>query len=147
MTVHISETLKDTQAITIANGAAGLTNIDGAILDMKGFDAVLIVVQTGPIVAGAVTSLKIAQDDNAAMSSDADLAGSAQTIADTDDNKVFYVDIRHPTKRYLRLKVLRATANATVSAVYYQYAAKSLPVTQPTGVVGEKFTGPAEGTA
>ncbi len=55
MTVNISETLKDTQAITIANGAAGLTNIDGAILDMKGFDAVLIVVQTGPIVATAVT--------------------------------------------------------------------------------------------
>ncbi len=147
MTVHISEMVKASQAITIANGAAGTTNSDGAILDMAGYDSVLMVVQTGPIVAGAVTSLKVSQDDNADMSSDADISGSKQTIRDTDDNKVFYVDIRTPTKRYLRLKVLRGTQNATVSAMYYQYSAKALAVTQPAGVVGEKFTGPAEGTA
>ena len=42
-------------------------------------------------------------------------------IADDDDNKVFYLDIKRPQLRYGRLVVSRATQNATVSAVAVLY--------------------------
>jgi len=147
MSAHLMDIVKATQAITIAAGAAGTAAINGTILDMQGFDGLAVVVQTGPIVAAAVTSMKVSQDDDSAMGSDNDIAGTKQTIADDDDNKAFMTDIIRPTKRYVRVKVSRATQNATVSAMYYQYKAKAVGVTQPSGVALEKFVDPAEGTA
>ena len=54
-----SQNQKISSAVTIAAGAAGATNINGSILDMADFEGVLVTVQTGPIVAGAVTSIKM----------------------------------------------------------------------------------------
>ena len=59
------------------------------------------------------------------------------------------VEILNPRERYLRLVVDRATENAAVAnAIYIQYKASRLPVpAQGTGIIGETFTDPAEGTA
>ena len=76
-----------------------------------------------------------------------DVLGTSQTIADDDDNKVFYINIQSPRLRYGALKVLRATQNAPVSAVAYLYRGRNLPVTQAAGVTGETHIGALAGTA
>lgn len=133
--------------VTPAAGAAGTTAITGSTIDFAGYRGGLIIVQTGPIVTGAVTSIKFEHSDNSDMSSSADVAGTAQTIADDDDNEVFYIDICFPRKRYGRLLVSRGTQNATVAATCVLYGSNVAPTTQPSGVSGEVHVGKASGTA
>jgi len=133
--------------VTVAAGAAGSTALEGSVIDFAGYSGGLIIVQTGPIVTGAATSIKFQHGDVAALSDAADVLGTSQTIADDDDNKVFYIDVSKPRKRYGRLYVSRATQNATVAATCVLYGATVAPTTQPTGVAGETHVGAAAGTA
>ncbi|HYV18614.1 MAG TPA: hypothetical protein VFC25_06265 [Verrucomicrobiae bacterium] len=135
----IIQATKLQSAVTPTAGAAGATNINGSIIDMAGFDACLIAVHFGAIVAGALTSIKAQQGDDSGLSDAADVAGSSVTVADTDDDKVFYIDVR-PRKRYLRLVVSRATQNATVCASYLQYDAHDEPSAQLAAVTGATVT-------
>jgi hypothetical protein len=147
---YFTENHKITQAVTTANGAAAATAIEGVALDTAGFDGGCCIVTMGPIVANAVTSIKLQQSDDSDGDPDdwTDLTGTSQTIADDADNTVFVIDFKRTTKRYVRLYVSRATQNATVgAATYVQYGARQCPVTQPAGVTVEKFYGVAEGTA
>jgi len=139
--------VKIVQAITVTAGAAGTTAINGTAIDMAGYDGVIFVVQFGAIVAGAVTSIKVQQDTTSAFGAAADLAGTGQTVADTDDDKVFYVDVKAPREDFVRLVVSRGTANATVAAMAYLYGARSRPTTHGTNVAGEFWERPAEGAA
>jgi hypothetical protein len=143
----LSDDVKVVQAITITAGAAGLTAINGTVIDTAGYDGVLFVVQFGAIVALAVTSIKAQQDVVVGMGAAADLAGTNQVVADTDDDKIFYIDIKRPLEQFVRLVVSRATANATLAAMAYLYRSRSRPVAHGTGVAGEKFASPIEGTA
>jgi hypothetical protein len=144
--IRLGADTKIASVITGTAGAAASTAINGTILDMAGYRSVLFVVPFGPIVGTAVTSLKVQQGNDSGLSDAADLEGSSQTVADTDDDKIFFVDIHNVQKRYVRLVVSRATANATLMAVALLYNGRKRPVTQPTGVSGEAFAGPAEGT-
>lgn len=149
-TKELSASVKMTQAITVTNGAAGTSAINGVTLDMSGFEGVLVAVTFGPIVAGAVTSIKMQQGQASNLSDAADLVNTGQTIADTDDEKTFYIDLFKPRERYVRLVVGRGTQNATVaSATYFQYGSpKTVPVpSHGTNVAGETHIAPAEGTA
>ena len=146
--MNLSPNVKISSAVTPTAGVAATTDIEGTILDMSGYEGVLVVVRMGTITANAVTSIKMQQDTAATMSGAADLTGTAQTIADTDDDKIFYIDLFRPTERYVRLYVDRGTQNAVVaSAIYIQYGPKATPITQPTGTSGETHASPAEGTA
>lgn len=139
---------KITQAIAPAAGVAGTTDINGATLDMSGFEGILMKVTFGAITASAVTSIKAQQGAASDLSDTADLLGTGQTIADTDDEKVFYIDLYKPRERYVRLVVDRGTQNAVVaSAEYEQYGARNEPVTHGSNVSGETHISPAEGTA
>lgn len=138
---------KISQAVTVTNGAAGATNINGATLDMSGFEGVLMEATMGAIVAGAVTSIKAQQGGQSDASDMSDLLGTSQTIVATDDEKTFYIDLKKPTKRYVRLVALRATQNATLTATYIQYGARKMPTAHGSNVSGETHVGPAEGTA
>lgn len=140
--------VKFTQAITPTNGAAGTTDINGAALDMQGFGAVLMVVTFGAITTNAVTSIKAQQGLVSNLSDAADLVGTAQTVADDDDEKTFYIDLIRPQERYVRLLVDRGTQNAVVASAYYiQYNPDNKPTVQPTGVAGEIHLDKIEGTA
>lgn len=146
--MNLSKNVKITQIITPTAGAAGTTDINGTTLDMSGYEGVLFVVTMGAITTGAVTSIKAQQDTDSAMGTAADLAGTAQTVADDADEKMFYIDLVKPTERYVRLVVDRATQNAVVaSATAYQYGAHNAPVTHGSNVSGETHVSPAEGTA
>lgn len=138
-----------TQAITATNGAAGTSAINGAIIDMSGYEGVLVIVNTGAITSGAVTSIKMQQDTASAMGGAADLLGTSQTIADTDDEDTFVIDLFKPQERYVRLVVSRATQNAVISAAtYIRYGARTKPVTSASATINvESHIGVAEGTA
>lgn len=143
---QLSKNAEIKQVITVTNGAAAATAINGAILDMANFKAVLFLLQFGAIVTAAVTSFKVSQSDNSDMSSSEDITGSNQTVADSDDEKTFYCDVI-PTKRYVRLIVSRATQNATVSAIAIKYGSASNPIAQATPVLGETIGVAVGGTA
>lgn len=146
--MNLSKNVKISTAVTPTEGAAAATDLTGTILDMQGFEGVLVVVRMGAITAGAVTSIKMQQDTDSAGGTMADLEGTSQTIADTDDDKTFYIDLYKPRERYVRLYVDRATQNAVVaSAEYIQYGARDMPTTHGTNVSGETHVSPAEGTA
>ena len=138
--------MKVVQATTVTAGAAGTTAVNGAAVDLSGFEEIAIIVPFGAIVSGAVTSIKAqGSSDNSSFS---DLEGSAQTVADTDDDKTFYVTINKPVHRYVRLVVDRGTQNATVGGIVaVQCMPRTVPVTHGTNVSGESHVSPAAGTA
>lgn len=146
--MNLSKVTKITPAITPDSGVAGTTDINGTILDMQGFEGALIKVVMGAITAGAATSIKAQQGAASDLSDAADLENTGQVIADSDDNKTFYIDLFRPMERYVRLVVDRATQNAVVaSATYLQYGARKAPTAHATGVTGETHISPDEGAA
>jgi len=135
-------------AITPTAGAAGTTSITGSTIDSANSHGVLFIIRMGTIVSGAVTSLKVQHSDTTTSGDFVDVAGTAQTIADTDDDGIFVADIKKPAKRYVRIVISRATQNATVaSAEALVYGLRSLPFSQPSGTKLEAFGTPASGTA
>ena len=146
MAENISNQIKTTRVSNAA--AAGTTTINSSSVDMLNYEGVRFTVPFGAIVAGAATSVKANQ--SADDSTFNDLLGSSQTVADTDDNKVFIIDIWRPIDRYVRCTVLRATQNSTVDGIIAeQYGPRVLPPTNDATTVGgqEIHTSPAEGTA
>lgn len=130
-------------------GAAGATDLTSDVVDTQGYDGVRFKVAFGAIVSGGVVSVKAQQGAAANMSDGADLEGTSQTVADTADSKVFIVEIYRPEERYLRVKTLRATQDATVDYMEAElFGGRVQPVTQDATVGGlEIFNSPPEGTA
>lgn len=145
--LSLGKDVKKVQAVTVAAGAAGTSAINGTTVDLSGFEEILVVVQVGPVVSGAVTSLKWQEGDDSGLSDAADVLGTSVTIADDDDNEVKFLHIIKPRKRYGRVVVSRATQNATVAAMYFLAGARTVPATDGTGVEGESHVSPALGTA
>lgn len=128
--------------------ATGTADRDGATLDMKGWDGVLMIAQFGTIAAGGANSIKAQQGAASSLSDAADLEGTKQTIADDYDGKIALIDIYQPRERYVRVVVDKDTTNACAETVtYIQYRGKHLPATHGSGVASEVFVSPGEGTA
>ncbi|WP_428305506.1 hypothetical protein [Lacipirellula sp.] len=135
-TKELLSQVKVTQAITPTAGVAGQTDIEGATLDMAGFEGVLVEVTLGVITAGAVTGVVMQQSNASDMSGAETLAGPSITVADDDDGKVLALDLFRPTKRYVRVHVDRATQNAVIAgATYKQYGARSVPINSASSTV------------
>ena len=145
----LSQQIAVVSAITPTEGLAAATALNGSTLDTQTYNSerILILVHFGAIVSGAVTSLKVEVSDASNMSSPADIAGSAITVADTADNTFYMIDIINPIKRYLRLVVSRGTQKATVSAVYIVYGVRERPVTSSAVTAVEIHRDKATGTA
>jgi hypothetical protein len=147
-TTNLSVCVGVAQAITPTAGAAGTSAINGGWFDMAGFRGLLALITFGVITSTAVTSIKLQGANLDDQSDGADLEGTGQTIADTDDGKTFYVDLYRPLHRYIRLVVPRGTANAVVAeALYVGYEPRVTPTTHGTNVAGELQISPAAGTA
>lgn len=146
----LADNVKISIVSTVTDGAAGTSAVTSSAVDMTGYDGCLFVVPMGAIVSGAATSLKVQQCATSGGSY-ADLTGTNQTIADTDDDKLFYVDVQNPEKQFLKLVLSKATQNATNGGIIaIQYRANSVSnsgITQGTNVSGEKWNMPLEGTA
>lgn len=150
--MYLTDYANPIQLTTTTLGAAGTSAITSTAVNMAGYDGCLFLVPFGAIVSGAATSIKLQQCDTVGGSY-ADLTGTSQTVADTDDDTMFVIDIQQPQEQFLKLVVSRATQNATVgviAAIPYHKASRStvLPVAGTNAIGGvERFNAPAEGTA
>lgn len=131
--------------------AAGSTDSNGSSVDMQGFEGVLFVALFGTLTASAVTGLKAQQSsDDGSSDAFADLAGTAQSIADSKDDDCLVLDVCRPRERYVRPVVTRATANAVIDGVLaIQYGPRAKPTTHDAASIAgsELHVSPAEGTA
>lgn len=127
----------------------GTADREGAVLDMKGWDGVLMIVQLGTIATGGTNSVKAQQGTLSNGTDMADLLGTKQVIADDDDGEVVFIDLYQPREQYVRVYVDKDTSNACAETVtYLQYKGLSNPPTaMGSGVNGEQHASPAEGTA
>ena len=142
----ISDNIKMSVGLAYASGTAAR---EGATLDMQGYDGVLAIVQFGAIEAAGTNSIKMQQGALSNATDMADLAGTSQSIADNYDGKVAYIDVYQPRERYVRVYVSKDGAKACAETVtYVQYKGQFAPTSaHGTGVTGEQFVSPAEGTA
>ncbi len=130
--------------------ASGSADRDGAVLDMQGGHSVLAVVKFATIAAGAVTTIKMQQGDQANLSDAVDLEGTGLSVAADDDNQVFWSDLYLPTKRYVRLYIDKDGSNATAEMAFYiQYGPKVKPCDNNIAdtITGELHVSPDAGTA
>lgn len=140
----------DAKILTALDYASGTADRTGAVFDMADYRGVLMIVKLATIAAGGTNSIKAQQGAASNLSDAADLAGTAQTIADDDDNQIFVIDLYEPTERYVRLYVDKDTVNACAeSAIYVGYGSRKRPVsnTVTDAVTFERHMSPAEGTA
>lgn len=134
------------QATTATAGAAGTTAVNGAAVDLSGYDEIMILVPFGTIVSGAVTSIK--WQEGSTTSPTTDVLGTNMTVLDTEDDTTKCLRIIKPRNRYGRVVVTRGTQNATVGAIFYILQGGSTqPATDDTTVTQETHVSPAAGTA
>ncbi len=146
----IPKSISEFHFVSALDYVSGSADRNGAILDMAEFHGVLMVVKFGAIATGAVTSIKAQQDTAVGGGTMADLAGTAISVADDDDNQVFIIDLYEPVERYVRLVIDKDAANATAEMAWYlQYGARLRPTTVTVAdlVTYERHMSPAEGTA
>lgn len=144
---NLSTAVKVSSALDYADGNADRT---AAILDMSGYEGVLMIVKTAAIAAGGTNSIKAQQGALSNGNDMADLAGTKIDIAADDDNQVFVIDLANPQERYVRLFVDKDAANNMAeSAIYIQYGARVQPVSNNVtdAVTTELHVAPDEGTA
>ena len=147
MTANLSKQISIQQVITPVAGVAGTSDISGASVDMSLYQSVLFEVVFGVIAATAVTSIKVQQRDTS-TGTWADLEGTGITVANTDDGKIFFIDVVRPMERFVRVVVARATANAAVaSASALAYEPRQQATAHGATVSGEIHFSPVEGTA
>lgn len=143
--MNLSKSIK----ITRVNNdvSAGTSDVETAVIDMQNFEGCLFQVLFGAITSGAVTAIKAQQGNQADLSDAVDLPNTNVAVADTDNDKLFWLDIFRPTKRFIRLVVERGTANATIDGVVaMQYGPRVKPTVHDVATVGggEVHAGPAE---
>lgn len=128
---------KDVKIVPILSYASANSDRNSEVIDTVGYDKCTIVVHFATIAANAVTSMYLTHADAASdentLTSGANVATSSQSIADSDDNKVKYMEFV-PSKRYYQLVMDKDASNACAeSAIAYLYRADKVPVTHAGG--------------
>jgi hypothetical protein len=123
--------------------ANGTSAIESASVDMSGYEGVLFI--TNIITAAANNTIKASQSSD--DSTFADLLGTS--VASGTSDEVCWLDILHPTDRYVRCEVARGTSTVVSEIYAIQYGAHKQPVDNTTTgtIAGEAHVSPAEGTA
>jgi hypothetical protein len=103
--------------IAMAPVAAGTGDTQtGITIDTAGFESFVFMVYFGTITSTAVTTVKLQAGALANASDMADVTNATVSVPDTGDNLGWLsVEIHRPTKRYWRVAVVRATANAVIN--------------------------------
>lgn len=127
--------------------AAGTSdNQDGNILDLAGYDSVVIVLLLGTVTSTAVGTLTAMVSDDSGLAGATTIAGPTSIVLTGDSGKVMVLDLKRLKNRYLRARLVRATANIVIQgaiAVLYD-SHGPLPLTLPGDVVkSQTFETPA----
>ena len=80
-------------AIAASSRTAGQTAINGAMVDMQGYEGVVAVVEMGTIASTAVTSIKWQQSDTTTAADFTDLERTGLAIADDADDEIFVSEL------------------------------------------------------
>src|SRR3990167_51057 len=136
ITGYLSSNVKVTKLAD--HTGAGTSDVDSSSVDMAGYDGALFLSSFG--TAAANNKLTIADSaDDVTFADPVALKASG-----TSDEDVL-VDVRHPTKRYLRVKGERGTSSTLESIWCIQYNARSKAIENAvsgTQAVGQ-FNAPA----
>ena len=123
--------------------AAGQTLLTSSVIDMKSFDGVTFIAFLGDVLDTAVLTLQAQQGDQSDGSDATNLAGVLATFtadATSADNNMLALEVARPTKRFLRVTLTRATANAAVDGIVaVQSNPAEAPVVQDASVLATKF--------
>src|SRR5262245_3041404 len=86
----------------VSNGVTvGTISVNSSAVDMTGYDGCMFIVLFGNITDGT-PAVKVQQDVSSGMGTAADLANTSVTCTVADDNKCLIVDVKKPTKGFLR---------------------------------------------
>ena len=132
----------DVKVTTVAPVATGTTTIDGAALDMAGYEGALFIVRLGSPATN--NNLRVRQCDTSGGTY-ADLQGTLVGNHATDNPLV--VDVFRPREQFLKYQVTRGTTSTIDIVTIVQYGSSSRPVSQPSGTQIESWNEPPEGTA
>lgn len=128
------DSLSDSALVTLDVAAQiASANVNGAVIDMQGWDGCLYVFNLGAMVSTATFDARIVSSANSNMSGATNITNAAltQVLAATGNTNSYHIDVWRPTNRYLRSATQPATANTTFSSVAIRYRATGiLPVTQ-----------------
>jgi len=118
--------------------ADGTGTTVGDTLDLGSADSVIGILALGDVDNTSVVTLQLFAGDESDMSDEAVLGTTATytaAAADADD-KLLVLDYIGLQKRYVRFKVVVATANAVIESVVSGiYNQRALPVTQSSDVI------------
>ena len=143
--MDVRATSRDHKILKILNYTSANADRTSGVIDTLGFTGLEITVDFATIATNAVTNIYVqhadAASDTNTLTSGANVANTSQTVADSDDNELFIIDINPVTKRYYQLVVNKDATNSTAeSASARLYGAKNVPVTHGAGntsVVGD----------
>lgn len=132
--------LKDIKIDVVADAAeAGTTAVNGATVDLQGYDGVVFFCKVA--VANAGNHLKVQEGDT--TSPTADLEGSKAVVGTDED--VVAVCVHKPRKRYIRAVLTRTASSASGEIYAVLYGSNKLPSTGAD--VNVIVTSPIAGTA
>ena len=134
---------------TVAAGSSDIT--DAAVADTAGYDGVRFIFSFGAITAGSVVSVAAASLATSSPTPGTDdLLGSKIAVADSNDDKIFILDIHKPRLRYVRPFVKIATQNAVLNSIITELYSHTglLPIAKDASVITQELhVSPAQGTA
>ena len=134
--------LENVKAVT---SAAGSTVLESSVIDMDGYEGILLFTRFGTAAADNLISAKMSSaNDSATMGA---IEGSA--VAPGASDEVQWLDIYRPRKRYLQLVATRATSSKLGEMYAFKYGARKLPTDNNTAgtIAGEALISPSTGTA
>lgn len=122
--------------------ATGTTVVDSTALDMQDWDGVIWIVRIG--TPGADRNIRAQQDTVVGMGAAADLAG---TLVNSATNNVHVLDLKRPSKRFVRCRITRGTTTTVDTLIAIRYRGRKRGVAQASTVTIERHLEVAEGTA
>lgn len=130
-------------SVAVGPQASGTGTKKDQILDMSGYQGVLLVVVVDTAVDTADVSLQVAESDLNSTGSMAVLPDKTNYVAGSSssgdlDGKALVFDLRNPLKRYIEPQVVIATAAASISCVMaIKYDGVTLPEDLDTTVLAD----------
>lgn len=128
--------LKNCSISRLANAAAaGQTDVESSLLDMRGYQRATVIAVFGSITAGGGISLQVQTGDLSNGSDMANITGALAEGDSDDDNRCLVVEVANVTGRYIRGVVSRSGQDSVVDAILaIRSGGQYHPETQPASV-------------
>jgi len=123
-----------------SSSVAGQNESTGDMIDMSGFDSVLLIASLGAVTDNSVITLTAKQGATTVSTGAAILAGTTATVSETSlavaNNNMLAMDIVKPTDRYIWPIITITTANCVIDGVYaIKYGSMKGPTADTSDVV------------